>query len=642
MRHDEILGLLPALNYGINDRPDLRLLVLELLFWTVVVLFTIALVRFRPVLLERAESRLRAFSQRTRFWLAGFAIIVILVRLALLSFLPVPVPAVHDEFSYLLAADTFAHGRLTNPPSPVWVHFESFHIDVRPTYQSMYPPAQGLALALGQKLTGVPWFGVLLSVALMCSAIYWMLLGWLPAPWAWLGGAFACVRFGIFSYWVNSYWGGAVAALGGALVLGALPRLRRELKAPIALTFAAGLLILANSRPLEGFLFSLPLLISVAVMLVKSARVSWRATGRAVLPAIALLALGAGWMLYYNWRGTGHALLMPYELNLQAYHITKPFFFQKPNPIPHYRHLAMRAFYVYHELPYALRWENDAGYFTLVKAGIYYAFFLWPFLFLIVPCMYALWHSRLRIVLLSLALVAAVLFAQIWPPESHYAAPVTGAVLLLLLYALRFLRNYPKPSLSTHALWGSRALAIIVALWMISPIAEKLWNPFSLINAIQQPGAVPTNLLPIPMQFQRARILSDLRARGGKHLVIVGYPARDVPSQEWVYNEADIDHSKIVWARDMGYLQNLDLLEHYPDRQVWYVDRGDVAASLVPYDRVSAPFKLAFNRAVFESDSQANPNPNSDPNSNQSRQPASGAAQAPPRPSAAALSVGIR
>jgi hypothetical protein len=136
------------------------------------------------------------------------------------------------------------------------------------------------------------------------------------------------------------------------------------------------------------------------------------------------------------------------------------------------------------------------------------------------------------------------------------------------------------------------------------------------------------------LQFQRARIQLELEARGGKHLVVVGYPARDVPSQEWVYNKADIDNSKIVWARDMGYLRNLDLLEHYPDRQVWYVNRGDVAAILVPYDRVSAPFKLAFDRAVFESDSQVNPN--------QSPQPASGAAKVPLRPAAAALSVGIR
>ncbi len=45
-------------------------------------------------------------------------------------------------------------------------------------------------------------------------------------------------------------------------------------------------------------------------------------------------------------------------------------------------------------------WKNDAGYFTLVKAGIYYAFFLWPFLFLIVPCILRYRTAALRIVLL--------------------------------------------------------------------------------------------------------------------------------------------------------------------------------------------------------------------------------------------------
>src|ERR1700756_1848701 len=101
--------------------------------------------------IERVLARLTGRKSLAVFVVGLSAVIL---RLAILPRFPIPLPFIPDDFSFLLAADTFSHGRLTNPTPAMWVHFESLHIEMLPTYMSMYFPGPALALAIGTVLFG--------------------------------------------------------------------------------------------------------------------------------------------------------------------------------------------------------------------------------------------------------------------------------------------------------------------------------------------------------------------------------------------------------------------------------------------------------------------------------------------------------
>src|SRR6266481_1180425 len=108
---------------------------------------------------EKLERHFLQLSRRRILSIALVGVTALALRAALLPIQPIPQPTVHDEFSYLLMSDTFAHGRVANPTHPMWTHFDAPYVNQKPTYVSKYFPAQGVLLALGQVVFGHPFWG---------------------------------------------------------------------------------------------------------------------------------------------------------------------------------------------------------------------------------------------------------------------------------------------------------------------------------------------------------------------------------------------------------------------------------------------------------------------------------------------------
>src|SRR5207237_7470654 len=161
-----------------------------------------------------------------------------------------------------------AHGRLSNQTHPLWEFFETIYVISHPTYQSKYPPAQGMALAMGIVLVSEPIVGVWLSAALACGAMTWMLLAWVPRRWA-VAGGFITALHPVMLQWSATFWGGAVALCGGALVLGAMRRLWDGPRFRDGIVLGIGALILANSRPFEGLLLCIAIGAAMLVWMIR-------------------------------------------------------------------------------------------------------------------------------------------------------------------------------------------------------------------------------------------------------------------------------------------------------------------------------------------------------------------------------------
>jgi len=535
----------------------------------------LAAAHFRSAWLGWWEGPLARLARRRSLAILVAAVSPLVLRALLLPWFPAPEPRCHDEFSFLLGADTLAHGRLANPQHPLWVHFESPHILVRPAYASAFPIAPAAALAAGKVLFGHLWAGVWLGVALMCGAVCWMLQGFLPPRWALLGACLVILRLGVSSYWMNSYLGGAVAAAGGALVLGAFARIMRAPHGRHAVVMGLGLATLASSRPFEGAVFGLAIgLALLAWMLGRNGPSRAVALRRILLPLALVLALTGAAMGYYFARVTGKPWLAPYVLYRDTMTMAPHFLWQAPRPQPLFDNRELRHFYAGWEMASYLKARQAPLADLTEKMGAYWRFYFGPLLTIPLVALPFLWRdSKARPLLLVGAAFFLALLGQVWH-NAHYAAPATGLGFLVVVMGMRRLR-----------LWRWRQRPVGLCLVRCLPVACAVMLLVQVL-AIRLPSAVAGQASwrwPALGGVKRARMLGQLERSGEKHLVLVRYAARRDPGDEWVYNDADIDGSRVVWARELDPTSNAKLMRHFEGRRVWLVEPDLASPRLVPY-----------------------------------------------------------
>ena len=518
-----------------------------------------------PAFSAKAAARFRASTKHISLYVLAAMLLPLILRLLVLPWVPPPEPKVHDEFGHLLVADTLAAGRLANPPHHLWRHMETIYVLQQPTYASSYPIGQGVALAVGKALAGTPWAGVLLAVALMCAATSWMLFGCLPPHWAAIGGLLAALDYGLAPRWVDSYWGGALCAFGGALLFGALCRLRASPSRAMALAAGFGWSIIWLTRPFESLL---PFTITwglIAAVIVRNPSL-WRRWGGPIA-LILLIQISAGCVtLLHNRAVTRSFTTLPYQYSQQVQGVPQSLLWQKAIDEPPLRYAESREMYSWQRevkgraQAQPIHWLGEILYTT-------WEWFITPWYSLPIVALLFLWRDRratFAVGMMACALIMSTLYPFFYP---HYIAAYACVIFFLIMRGMMHLYRW-----SFHG----RAVGPLVALFLmcggvmvgLRVVPLKAMLGFS-------PRAAHTGL--------RAQVTDRLARFGGRHVVFVRYSPDHDLHDEWVYNAADIDASPIVWCRASDPIDETEVTEFYTDRHVWVatVDRRSVRVS--PY-----------------------------------------------------------
>jgi hypothetical protein len=490
-------------------------------------------------------------AERTGWSMLLLTLLPVVLRLALLAHHPVPSPDVYDEFGHLLQADTLRHFRLANPPHPLPQFFETFFVLQEPTYSSIYPVGQGLALALGWALFGLPWAGVVLSVAAFCALCYWMLRAWTTPGWALAGGLLAVIEFGPLNQWMNSYWGGAFAAAAGCLVFGALPRLRNGPRTRDAVLLGVGLGMHLLTRPYESiFLF-----LAVVLFFVPDPRKLARVAPDVILVLVPALAI----MLFQNKAVTGSWTTLPEMLSQYQYGVPAALTVQS-NPVPHRDLTREQALDYKMQLSFHTGPETVRSYLERLEYRVrYYRFFFLAPLYLALA-VFLVTIREFRFAWVALTLLLFSLGVNFFPAfQLHYIAAVTC---LFVLVSVTGLERIGRPAAHLIVFLCVAHFLFWYGLHVFDDSeASMAMRPYETWDAINHGNPE-----------RRIYVNRQLVQIPGKLLVFVRYYPQHIFQDEWVYNAADIDGARVVWARDLGEAEDEKLRSYYPGRAVWLLE----------------------------------------------------------------------
>jgi hypothetical protein len=143
-------------------------------------------------------------------------------------------------------------------------------------------------------------------------------------------------------------------------------------------------------------------------------------------------------------------------------------------------------------------------------------------------------------------------------------------VFALVLLRLGFSRTAPF-LIGRSRLLGTGELLLLSAILLQVCIAQRNRHPddFQIQDEVNDPF--------------RKTVEQQLTAMPGQHLVLVRYSRDHNSANEYVYNQADIDHAKTVWAREIPGMDLSPLLRYFQNRDVWVFEPDADDSSVHPY-----------------------------------------------------------